>query len=454
MPRFSVWSQQQLTKVTSVNADDAFVLATDVPEAKAIEFDDLKALLGGLRGGAARPLNTSGAFLDGTNGFVSFPVAGNFASSPDSAALDITGDIDIKAKVTMNDWTPSDPKYVVGKYETTNERSYWLAITTSGFLSLTVSTDGTSGTQVSGSSSIATGLADGATKWVRATLDVNDGAGNRVYKFYLSDDGTTWTQLGTTVTTAGTTSIHSGTSRLSIGTISTGGTASANWDGIIHRVIIQSAYDTANNTTSLAFDANFETQTADALAFTESANSATVTINTVRYFYGYPNTGFTSVATGAVSANNDFFEPFLVTEPLVVDLLAFEVTTAPASTATVHAAIYAATGNQQPTGAPLAAWGPISVATSTTGVYETQITPVTLPPGSYVLGLNSSVTFTARSFRRPDQLINTLGANPILFTTQRARTNAAFPTSSSGWNIRSAATPGRNTLSVLRWRPA
>jgi surface protein len=47
MPRFSVWSQQQLTKVTTLNADDAFVLATDTPEAKAIELEDLAAELSG-----------------------------------------------------------------------------------------------------------------------------------------------------------------------------------------------------------------------------------------------------------------------------------------------------------------------------------------------------------------------------------------------------------------------
>jgi surface protein len=47
MPRFSVWSQQQLTKVTTLNADDAFVLATDTPEAKAIELEDLATELSG-----------------------------------------------------------------------------------------------------------------------------------------------------------------------------------------------------------------------------------------------------------------------------------------------------------------------------------------------------------------------------------------------------------------------
>jgi len=41
MPRFSVWTQTVLTKVTSLASDDAFALATNTPEAKAIERDDL-----------------------------------------------------------------------------------------------------------------------------------------------------------------------------------------------------------------------------------------------------------------------------------------------------------------------------------------------------------------------------------------------------------------------------
>ena len=57
---------------------------------------------------------------------------------------------------------------------------------------------------------------------MRGTLDVDDGAGNRVYKFYTSTTGRTWTQLGATVTTAGTTSIFDGTRIVTIGADSAG----------------------------------------------------------------------------------------------------------------------------------------------------------------------------------------------------------------------------------------
>jgi hypothetical protein len=429
-----------------VGADDTVLMA------RASEATGLVFAAPRLAGGAARPLLTAGARLSGS-GLVLGGIASNFASSPDSAALSITGDIDIKAKLTLTVWTPpTEASTIVGKFVTSgNQRSYSLNILTSGALRLTTSSDGSA--TVTGISTVATGFSDGSTGWVRGTVDVNDGSGNRIYKFYTSSDGTNWTQLGTTVTTAGVTSIFDSTAILEVGSVLSG--TGQFIVGTVGRVIIQSAFDTANNTDNLVYDADFETATADALAFTEtSTNAATVSITTTRYTYGIPNTGFTTVSTQAVAANTDYFEPFTITAPTVVDLLAFEVTTAPASTSTVHGAIYAADGNYQPTGAPLAAFGGVSVATSPTGVYTTQITPVTLQPGTYVLGFNSSVAFTARSARQQAALIHTLGASPVLLTTTATRTNAAFPNPSTGWNTRAASSVGRNTFAVLRWSPA
>ena len=404
-------------------------------------------------GGAARPLLTAGAYLDGTNGLVLSGIGGgNNASAPDSAALSITGDIDIKVKVTLPDWTPSVDTFLVTKDSgMATGTSYRFFVETIGTLRFQNSVSGNTAF-VTATSSAPVGFSDNETKWVRATLDVDDGSGNRVYKFYTSDDGTTWTQLGTTLTDAGTTSIFDSTQPTRFGNsqfVSNSGSKT------IARVIIQDAYDTADNTTNLVFDADFAAQTADALAFTESStNAATVTINTGRYTVGLPDRMYASVSTQALTANVDYFTSFTVKESLIVDMLAFEVTTAPSSTSTVHAAIYAADGNLQPTGAPVASWGAISVATSTTGNYFTQITPVTLGPGTYTLGFNASVAFTARSFRVPAMLIHTLGANPIITLIQASRTNAAFPNPSTGWNIRSASTVGLNTFAALRWRPA
>lgn len=156
-----------------------------------------------------------GAYLDlpGTGG----------AYTPDTAVIDIVGDLDVRCRVAPADWTPSATSVMVAKADITGQYSFVLALTNTGALQLAWTTTGLVAGIISETSTVAVGAADGAIRWVRATLDVDDGGGNRVVKFWTSTDDThdhtavTWTQLGSTVTTAGTTSIFSGTAVLTLG---------------------------------------------------------------------------------------------------------------------------------------------------------------------------------------------------------------------------------------------
>lgn len=223
---------------------------------------------GGGGGGAGRKGVARTALLDG-NGL---SLSNGYASTPDSAALDITGDIDIKAWVQLVDWTPPWSNITVVNKWATNNQSYWLGVNTSGRILLQWSANGT--TTLSTTSTVSPTISDGSDLWIRATMDVDNGAAQRVTKFYTSTDGTTWTQLGTTVTTAGATSIFSGTAQLEIGAQGSG-TANVMW-GYVHRIIVENGYDGAG---TVQFDANFDTATIGATSFVESsANAATVTI--------------------------------------------------------------------------------------------------------------------------------------------------------------------------------
>jgi hypothetical protein len=158
-------------------------------------------------------------FLDfvGTN-YVYLPgVALNYLTVPDSAALDITGDIDLRVQLALDDWTPASTQAIIYKYGTAGNRSFAFYVNGSslGTLELAWSADGTAAN--SATSSVATGITDGATKWIRVTLDVDNGASGRDVKFFTSDDGITWTQLGTTRTSAGVTSIFASTTGIAIG---------------------------------------------------------------------------------------------------------------------------------------------------------------------------------------------------------------------------------------------
>jgi hypothetical protein len=52
---------------------------------------------------------------------------------------------------------------------------------------------------------------------VRVTVDVDNGSSGYDVKFWMSDDGVTWAQLGATVTTAGVITLYSGTSVCFVG---------------------------------------------------------------------------------------------------------------------------------------------------------------------------------------------------------------------------------------------
>jgi hypothetical protein len=144
---------------------------------------------------------------------------GNSASTPDAAALDIVGDIDLRAKIALADWTPAANMDLIAKLlGSGDQRSYVIrVVATTGILSLVWYTLGTNVSVVTANSTAAPTVVDGATLWVRATLDVNNGSGAYEVKFWTSTDGSTWTQLGNTVSPGGTTSIFAGTADLYIG---------------------------------------------------------------------------------------------------------------------------------------------------------------------------------------------------------------------------------------------
>lgn len=221
--------------------------------------------------------------------------------------------------------------------------------------------------------------------------------------------------------------------------------------GTVYRAIVKDGID---GTT--AFDADFASQTADALAFTESsANAATVTINTTRYSYGVPGLSFLTVGTFALVANTDYYMPFIVTRPLVVDMIGFESGTGPASAATVHQAVYAATDDLQPSGSPLITVSQ-SLSTSATGVFRNQVTPVTLQPGSYLLVLNTSVAFTVRRMYGgfPSNISAAVGTSPFDVRWTASRTSAAYSGSLSPFTTRTVNNTGFEYHLHLRWKAA
>lgn len=153
--------------------------------------------------------------------------SGSYISAPDTAALDITGDIDIRVKVALDTWVVgSGEQTLISKFGGAPNRSWRLVLKGSnGRPFFQWSADGTNllggpGTYTEATSDIP--ATNGNAIWIRVTLDVDNGSGGHTIKFYTSQDGATWTQLGTDRVGSGTTSIFANNNAVEIGSRNTG----------------------------------------------------------------------------------------------------------------------------------------------------------------------------------------------------------------------------------------
>jgi len=185
---------------------------------------------------------------------VTIPSAGSI-TAPDSTAFAFTGDQDIRWCGTVPDWTPAANSPLMAQDSGgADGRRFTFYLTSTGKLGLIWSTDGTA--VVSKVSTVGSSLTDGTVGAVRVTLDVDDGAGNNVVRFYQKaatslaeiSDNSGWTLLDT-VTTVGTTTI-SGVSTDSL-RIGSSGAVAVNQCGVVAAAYL----DGINGTAVATFDA-------------------------------------------------------------------------------------------------------------------------------------------------------------------------------------------------------
>lgn len=150
--------------------------------------------------------------------YLSLPGTDNsVVTTPDSAALSITGDIDVRMLIQAADYTPTSDQILLAKWGSSNaERSWRLWLRSGGGLQWVVR--GAAEVTTNSTATLGSvGITDGMAVWVRVTHDVDNGAGGNAVQFFYSHDASTWTQLGTTVTNAGTGSINDSASQIEIG---------------------------------------------------------------------------------------------------------------------------------------------------------------------------------------------------------------------------------------------
>lgn len=136
------------------------------------------------------------------------------ATTPDSAGLSITGDIDLRVDAYLVDWSLGAGGSLMSKSLTAGQRSYRMGYSAVGRIFFEHSTDGTAVELVT--STLALPTLSGRQS-IRATLDVDNGAAGHTLTFYYGPSITgPWTQLGTPVVTAGVTSIFNGNTALAV----------------------------------------------------------------------------------------------------------------------------------------------------------------------------------------------------------------------------------------------
>ncbi|MFE6103180.1 hypothetical protein ACFVQ4_24930 [Streptomyces laurentii] len=189
-------------------------------------------------------------------------VAGR-AATPHTAALGITGDIDVRVDLAPAQWAGGGIGYeLMGKYVLTgNQRSWRFLVTSDGRLTFNWSSDGTAIME-----SRSPALRPSQRMAVRATLDVDNGLGGWTLTYYVADTiAGPWTQIGQTVTTAGIASIYNATSApLEVGDIS-----SVAFTNVGRR--IYAAEVRAGIGGLLVAAPDFRTQTPGTTAFTDAA---------------------------------------------------------------------------------------------------------------------------------------------------------------------------------------
>lgn len=155
-------------------------------------------------------------YLTGTKYLYVPGALGGLASTPDSAALDILGDLTIEVSVALDSWRPAIAYPILSK-NNTFDSAYYVFLNTSGTLAIVTSGNGT--VAITSTSTAAVPVGTTGRFYMRWSVDVDNGAAGNTVTIETSTDGVTYATLGAPIINAGTTSIFNSTQALRLGSI-------------------------------------------------------------------------------------------------------------------------------------------------------------------------------------------------------------------------------------------
>ena len=196
-------------------------------------------------------------------------VAGSYASTPDAAALDITGDIFVAIDCHLEQGRlPTLSMLFSSKFGASGQRSWRTYLAADGLFRLSWSADGTTSAGDEGNLLPLPISLTGRAVWAIG-LDVNDGAGGHVLTWYTADTIAGPWSIHEQRTESGTTSIFSSTAPLEIGS-QIGGQAQTGvmtFQGQVNAFQVRSGGPSG----TIVANPDFTAQTPGATSFADSA---------------------------------------------------------------------------------------------------------------------------------------------------------------------------------------
>lgn len=166
--------------------------------------------------------------------------------------------------------------------------------------------------------------------------------------------------------------------------------------------------------------------------------------------YGIPGLVFTTSSTGSLGANTDRYCPFFVNADITLTELHFRVTTGPASDATVYLGIYDADDELQPTNLVYA--GSVAVATGFTGQKSVTGLTTSLPVGTYLMAINTTVDMTVRRWMSANNFLHSNLDDNFMQEGRVGRAAGAFTSSPSLWTLLAGSTGvAQLNYVAMRW---
>ena len=153
--------------------------------------------------------------------------AGNYVSTPDAAALDVAGDLELLVVAAADDWTPGAAQFICGKWGSGGEWAIVLGTSTVEFW-------GDGNGSLFFLSGANPGLLDGLGYWFRASRDAATGSVALEYAPWSVDEPASWTSIASGASAAGPTT--AGPNAVAIGADSFGTNP---FGGKIERFIIR-----------------------------------------------------------------------------------------------------------------------------------------------------------------------------------------------------------------------